>query len=182
MGPHEYPLRPQAVEVTLMVQGYTITNHYAKHLREMIDNNKHRDYLQNKHKWSDQTWANIAIPVLEAVAKATTITKLATKSKIAHGWLNLGLQRTRMVKDDEKEIAKRCPCCLEADEDFVHLLTCSDPRATKTRFESYEILRKKLRYHPGGIQLAQAIKTWTHQLNQRPIGKAHIKLIQQFVT
>ena len=30
--------------------------------------------------------------------------------------------------------------------------------------------------------MAQAIKTWTHQPNQRPIGKAHIKLIQRFVT
>ena len=164
-----------------MIGGYTITNQYGKNLREMIGADKLWDGLQTKHKWSNQTWANIAIPAFKAVAEKTTLNKLATRSKIAHGWLNLGTQRTQLVQQDKKATAKKCPCCLTATEDFVHLLTCPNPRAAKPRYKAIKILGKKLRYHPGGIQLAKAIKTWTHSPTLDPPATAHIKIIESFV-
>ena len=159
--PTQYPLRPPSVNVTVVSSGYTITNHYVKTIRNQIGIRLHRDYLHDKYKWSEQTWTDIAWDAYHAAAEAIPLTQLSTHSKLAHGWLDLGTHRQKLAASLEKEAASKCPCCLTATEDFQHLLTCPDPRSTKTRYEAYEQLRMALRHHPGGAYLTRAIKTWT---------------------
>jgi hypothetical protein len=50
----------------------------------------------------------------------------------------------------------------------VHLLTCSDARAKKARYEAIDDLRKEIKYHPAGRELLEAINLWTTDPSQPP--------------
>ena len=49
----------------------------------------------------------------------------------------------------------------QATEDLRHLLTCPDPRALKTRYDAFALLRKALDTSPGTSALSRAVQQWT---------------------
>jgi hypothetical protein len=61
-------------------------------------------------------------------------------SKFVHNWLNLGSQRAKF-HTASSDTAKQCRYC-QHEENFVHLMTCTDPCAKKCRFEATTPLRK----------------------------------------
>lgn len=79
-----------------------------------------------------------------------------------HNWLHLGSQRVKFgSKGNTQEIARCCPYCHQ-DEDFIHMLTCTDPRAQKFRYDAAIPLRTVLsKSGDAGNFLLRVIQTWT---------------------
>ena len=159
-----------------------ITSHYVSPLRAEIGADIHHDFLQAKYNWSDQQWCHIAWDSFEMVARRTQTKQTVNRSKLVHNWLNLGSQRAKFVKDDDKESnhAKQCPYC-QQDEDFQHMLTCSHRSALKTRYDASETLRKAIKSNAAGPYIMKAIKCWIQDPSKPPTVKIGILSAQNDV-
>ena len=159
-----------------------ITSHYVTRIWSEIGADNHRDYLQAKYNWSDQQWCHIAWDSFEMVARRTQTKQTVNRSKLVHNWLNLGSQRAKFVKDDDKESnhAKQCPYC-QQDEDFQHMLTCSHRSALKTRYDASETLRKAIKSNAAGPYIMKAIKCWIQDPSKPPTVKIGILSAQNDV-
>ena len=156
------PLLPRNLNVEVKYGNQVISAHYVARLRECILLDKHRDFLQEKYKWSDQDWANIAWDAFKATARRANLEHPVSRSKVVHNWLNLGTQRYAFGGGGTSlEIARCCPYCKQ-DEDFTHLLTCANPRALKFRYDAMLPLNKVLATSgEAGRFLRKAIQEWT---------------------
>ena len=101
------------------------------------------------------------------------------RTKLVHNWLNLGSQRAKF-HEQSNVTTKQCPYC-QQDEDFVHLLTCTDSRAKKCRFEASTNLRKGLQSIPGGSTLLRLINSWILNPAQHPCAPAATLGLQRAV-
>ena len=90
----------------------------------------------------------------------------ATRSKLVHNWLNLGVQRAKHGIA-RLETLRECPYCA-LPEDFVHLLSCADPRAMTSRYDASVVLKKALTDSVGGNSLFRAVKQWTLHPTEAP--------------
>jgi hypothetical protein len=81
---------------------------------------------------------------------------------VVHNWLHIGTQRVKFGNGGTSlEIERCCPYCKKA-EDFTHLLTCTEPRALKFRYDAMIPLQKVLsRSGDTGVSLLRAITAWT---------------------
>jgi hypothetical protein len=72
-------------------------------------------------------------------------------------WRAFETSSTQYIKGETP--ADKCPYyCCEADEDYVHLLTCSDTTgATKARYAKQLTNSKEIKYHSAGTELLNAI-------------------------
>ena len=148
--------------VILSFQRQRIPSHYIERLRDSISSDAHRTYLQQRYRWDDFVWSTIAWEPLYSIGRRTRQKPcFANRSKLIHNWLNLGSQRSKF-HSQSSTTSKQCPYCCQ-DENFIHLLTCSDPRAKKCRFLATTNLRKGLRSFPGGSTLLLLINSWIRQ-------------------
>ncbi|KAI2513929.1 hypothetical protein MHU86_313 [Fragilaria crotonensis] len=157
------PLIPRNLEVAVQYDQHIISSHYVARLRECISLTHHRTFLQRKYKWSDHTWSCIAWDDFMTCARKPNLTNPVTRSKIVHNWLHLGSQRVKFgSKGNTQEIARCCPYCHQ-DEDFIHMLTCIDPRAQKFRYDAAIPLLRTVLSKSGdaGTFLLRVIQTWT---------------------
>ena len=157
------PMLPRNLNVEVRYGTQVISVHYVNRLRECIFLTRHRDFLQEKYKWSDQVWVSIAWEALKTCArKPTRLEHPVSRSNVVHNWLNLGTQRYKFGNGGASvELARCCPFC-KADEDFTHLLTCKDSRALKFRSDAMLPLSKVLDAEgDAGDALHQAIQVWT---------------------
>ena len=161
------PLRPRTLTVEVRHGQQVISAHYVARIREAIAAKAHRQFLQNKYKWTDQVWESVALEALYSCARKLASDQPATRSKIDHNWLNLGIQRAKFgTKGATTELERCCPYCRQP-EDFTHLLTCPDPRALKFRYDASLPLRKAISsLGETGEALLEAIKAWTQDLQE----------------
>jgi hypothetical protein len=172
------PTRNQPVVVSYM--GQRIPSHYIKRLREAISSTTHRTYLQQRYQWSDQVWSTIAWEPLYTIGRRHTKKPcFVNRTKLVHNWLNLGSQRAKFHAQSTST-TKQCPYC-QNDENFLHLLTCNDPRAKKCRFEASTILRKGLKSTPGGPTLIRLMNLWIQNPTQSPQAQAGTHGLQRAV-
>ena len=138
-----------------------MSSHYVTHLRDAILTDRHRLFLERKYKWSAQTSATVAWEALYTCARRTVVSQASTRSKLVHNWVNLGAQRASFGNNLPPSATERwCPYC-KAPEDFLHLLTCVDPRALKARYEATAALNKAMSDGGAGPRaLYRAIKMW----------------------
>ena len=151
------PTRTLPIEVFFGTQ--TISSHYVSNLRAEISADRHRNFLQMKYNWSDQTWVWIAHESMALCAKRTTLNNAPNRSKLVHNWLNLGLQRAKITKD-APPLTRCCPFC-SLPEDFEHLLSCAHPKARKAQYDATLVLRRALEGPPAAAALLRAVKQWT---------------------
>lgn len=156
------PLIPRTLSVAVMYKRQVISSHYVARLRECITLDNHRQFLQQKYNWSNDVWMSIAWDALMKCARKPTLTQPVTRSKLVHNWLHLGSQRVKFGSGGTTlEIERCCPYCNQA-EDFTHLLTCTDPRAMKFRYDASIPFRKALsKLGDAGTFLLRAIQVWT---------------------
>ncbi|KAI2502774.1 hypothetical protein MHU86_11678 [Fragilaria crotonensis] len=156
------PLIPRTLSVAVRYSGQVISSHYIARLRESICLARHRAFLQAKYKWTNQIWESIAWDSFMQGARRPALVNPVTRSKLVHNWLNLGSQRAKFGSGGSNlEIARQCPYCAEA-EDFLHMLTCVEPRALAFRYYAMIPLRKVLAdYGERGSTLLRAIRDWT---------------------
>ena len=153
------PMIPRTLPVSISYRGQVISSHYVKHLRDEICLARHRIFLQNKYKWSDQSWAAIAWDSFQLCGRRTATLNTSFRSKLVHNWLHLGTRRATQSAAASLNI-NTCPMCNDL-EDFRHLLTCRSPRALRIRYAASAALGKKLADSPGPAALFRAIKQWT---------------------
>ena len=154
---HAIPTRH--LPVAIYYDGQIVSSHYVSNIRSEICADRHRDYLQAKYHWTDQTWAWIAHDSLALCAQRTTLKHAANRSKLIHNWLNLGLQRAK-VGNLTNPVARCCPYC-SCDEDFTHLLSCAAPKARKAQYDALLKFRKAIEGPPGAAAILRAVKQWT---------------------
>jgi hypothetical protein len=118
--------------MSISYRGQVISSHYVKHLRDEICLARHRIFLQNKYKWSDQSWAAIAWDSFQLCGRRTVTINSSFRSKLVHSWLHLGTRRATQSAASSLNI-NTCPMCSDL-EDFQHLLTCCSPRALRIRY------------------------------------------------
>jgi hypothetical protein len=173
------PTRNQPVVISIM--GQNIPSQYIKRLRDAITSDAHRTYFQQRYRWDDAVWSTIAWEPLYVIGRRTFQKPcFSNRSKLVHNWLNLGSQRAKF-HTASADTAKQCPYC-QNDENFVHLMTCIDPRAKKCRFEATTPLRKGLKGIPGGSTLLRLINLWTQTPTITPEAPAPTIAQQTAVT
>lgn len=139
-----------------------ISSHYISRLRTAIGLDGHRRYLQTKYKWTNAIWDSIAWDALSTCARRPALSNTSNRSKLVHNWLNLGKQRAQHGNGEpsQSQLENCCPYC-RSPEDFIHLVTCPDPRAQKSRYNAMLVLRKSFGSTQGAAALILAIKTCT---------------------
>ncbi len=156
----EFPLTPRNLPVEISYRQNVISSHYVSILREEIGLARHRIFLQHKYKWTNQIWNDIAWDSFHLCARRTHNANACFRSKLVHNWLHLGHRRAKQSASTVPSRINNCPMC-QAPEDLYHLLTCSSPRALKTRYAATAVLRKALDHSPGTSAFVHAIKQWT---------------------
>ena len=151
------PLRNHTVEVRHGTQVFS--SHYATRLRTAVSSKVHRRYLQTKYKWSPLVWESIAWDAFLYCGSRKVIAHPVTRCKVVHNWLNLGAQRAKIGRCPDSALESRCPYC-DQSETFVHLLTCSAPRAQKFRYDGLLVLGKALSGSQSGSALLGSLKAW----------------------
>jgi hypothetical protein len=150
---------PRHLPIEVSLNNQNISSHYISRLRDEISIRRHRYFLQEKYKWSDHTLSVIAWDAFVVCGHRVTTSNAPNRSKLVHNWLHLGVQRAKHSQDKSDTI-RACPYCA-LPEDFVHLLSCTAPRALKFRYDAYEILRKALNTSAEDQFLLRAVKQWT---------------------
>jgi hypothetical protein len=94
-------------------------------------------------------------------------------SKMLHGcWLNTGHQCKKFTKDPMSSL---CPCCHAPNKTFEHIVRCTAPSVTKTRYIAstnqanyYALSPRQLAHSPGGYystsQQEEALLNWLIQV------------------
>ena len=88
------PLTPRHLPVEISFRNQVISSHYVSRLREDIGLNRQRTFLQNKYKWNDQSWVDIAWDSFHLCAGHTQQIHSVSRSKLVHNWLHLGRRRS----------------------------------------------------------------------------------------
>jgi hypothetical protein len=163
--PNYLPTRNQPVVISHAQQ--RIPSHYIARLREEITSQAHRTYFQERYRWDDYIYGQIAWEPLYAIGRRhTSHRSFGNRSKLVHNWLNLGSQRAKFSPHQLPNTTQQsCPYCC-AEETFLHLLTCADPRAKKCRFDASTKLRKGLCSFQGGSTLLRIINLWIQHPTQ----------------
>ena len=157
------PLPTRGLPIAISYGGQIISSHYVTRLREAICTDDHKEFLLIKYNWSPHVASQIAWEAFSTCARRLNTTEGTTRSKLVHNWLNLGAQRATFHTGDDALVhsSQGCPYCNEP-EDFHHLLTCTEPRALKSRYEAAVVLNKHMSQGgPGPQALYQAIREWT---------------------
>jgi hypothetical protein len=95
--------------ITLMIHGVCIPSHYSHRIRSTIQKAKHRQYLQDKHDWSDDVWTTVDFGALKSAFLTLDPIKRVSCSKRLHGWLNTGAQKKHISPTAVD--AHLCPHC-----------------------------------------------------------------------
>jgi hypothetical protein len=75
---------------------------------------------------------------------------------MVHNWLNLGSQSAQIGRCVDAALERRCPYC-EEEETFVHLLSCTAPRAQRPRYDALGELHKGRGSSQSGVAIYQAV-------------------------
>jgi len=92
-----------------------------------------------KMKWTESIFSTVDWMAHKSAFTRLTRFQQITTAKLIHNLANVNKQNQLYYKTNPY-----CPICLQVDEDFVHVLTCTDPRATKNRQELLFQLEKDL--------------------------------------
>ena len=170
-APFSTPLIPISSPITITIAGNQLSSHYAQQLRLHIARTKHVQYLLQSKHWTPTTLQSVDLDGLRRLHHKKRAYRLATLSKLQHGWLNLGTQRSRYLKDDPD--SSKCPCCSAPQEDFVHLLTCTSTAMQSHRYSNLTTCLRQLDsippYNPPvANSLRNAIHAWIKQPSITP--------------
>jgi hypothetical protein len=142
-----FPPIPQGLHnpltaVTLLIDGIRIPSHYSHRIRTSIQGKKHRQYLQDKHDWSDTIWKSLDLVALKSAFLTLDPLKRISCSKSIHGWLNTGSQKQHI--SPQATDAHKCPRCHTVPETQQHILQCPHPSAHKRRYELLLPLKRRM--------------------------------------
>jgi hypothetical protein len=156
-----------STKISITINKIRYASNIEDNLRFHINGGYLRKYLQQKHSWTDSTWDTINLPAMGRFLKTLPLNQHTAHIKFIHDKQPLGNHKLRLapIKDPAVSI---CPCCLQTNEDQLHLLQCRDNPA---RPEALALLIKTLTdkaSHPYGICLAASIESFLKDPNTQP--------------
>ncbi len=114
-----------------------------------------------KMKWTESIFSTVDWMAHKSAFTRLTRFQQITTSKLIHNLANVNKQNQLYYKTDP-----RCPICLQVDEDFVNVLTCTDPRSTQNRQELLLQLEKDVtNIHTPKVVLQTILQVFHHWLN-----------------
>jgi hypothetical protein len=151
------------------LSGKEITKTY-KYLQHTKYGQGLKDYVQRKQQWQERETNNIDWTNLGVALQKLTVTKLAQRSKMMHGWQNTGTQKKVILEskkthdewDEDIETIIQCPICKQPELQ-LHYTTCTHEIMMSMRHAEIQQLQKglqKLNTYEG------ITAVWTKCINQ----------------
>lgn len=154
-------LHVPSMGISISVRGVRITSRYSHTIRAMIQGRKHREYLQERHGWNNETWRMIDHGSLTTAYLCQGPLQRIQCSKMMHGWLNTGRQKKKISPNAVD--SHKCPRCGEPDESQEHILRCPAASAHRTRYVLVYNMCKEITPNPRcPVQriFATCVKSW----------------------
>jgi hypothetical protein len=145
--PLTHSLTNPLTAVTLKINGICVSSHYSHRIRSTIQHAKHRQYLQERHTWSNTTWGTMDFCALKSAFLTLDPIKRVSCSKSLHGWLNTGSQKQHISPTAAD--AHLCPQCKLQLETQEHALQCSHSSAHKRRYKLLLPMKCRILTNPG---------------------------------
>ena len=146
-SPLPHGLNNPLTAVTLKIHGICIHSHFSHRLRSTIQKVKHRQYLQDRHRWSNEVWDTMDFSALKSAFLTLDPLKRISCSKRIHGWLNTGAQKKHISPTATD--AHLCPRCKLHFETQDHVLQCPHSSAHKQRYELLFPMKRRILTNPG---------------------------------
>jgi hypothetical protein len=128
--PLKCPCAPPGYQVRLLFHSSVITSKFYHTLTKLKHNKSLKQHIMKKTNWTELTFSKVDWMAHKSAFNQLTRFQQITTAKLIHKLANVNTQNQLYYKTDP-----HCPMCFQDDEDFVHVLTCSDPRATQNRQE-----------------------------------------------
>ena len=152
------PLWPRTLTIEVRHGRQVISAHYVAHLCEVNTAKEHRQFLQNKYKWTYQVWGSFAMKAFHFRARKLATDHPVTRSKIVQ---NAQIRSTGATTEIEECC---CPYCRQP-EHFTHdLLLTHQHWSESTRvlvWCQYTLGTAISKIGETGETLLAAIKVWT---------------------
>jgi hypothetical protein len=145
--PLEQGLNNPLLAVTLLIDGTCIPSHYSHRIPSSFQKWKHRQYLQDKHGWTDTVWHTLDFGALKSAFLTLDPIKQVSCSQRIHGWLNTGTQKQHISQTAVD--AHQCPRCKLTIETQEHVLQCTHSSAHKWQYELLLPMKCRILTVPG---------------------------------
>jgi hypothetical protein len=110
--------------ISISILGTRLTAQYDECICYHINGYHVKQYMQERKHWDDNTWKMIDLGRFGQHFKRLAPAQQTRHMKLVHDQLPLG-KRRYMISQSKDDTLKKCPCCMEADEDPRHLLDVS---------------------------------------------------------
>ena len=154
-------------QVSILIQGIPLTSHFDSCIRFHINGYHIRQYMQQRHAWSDATWEDIDFALFGQHFKRLRQNHQITHMKRVHGQLPIGRRRYQQARVQDPNL-KLCPCCKTHEESADHLLRCRENPAFSS---SMKQLRREMvtgDAHPFRYILMEGIERWSNNQTFSP--------------
>ena len=127
MNKRAHPIRstehlPSAA-ISIFIDKTRYYQNIDENMRYHINGSYLKDYLQQRHQWSEYVWYTIDMTAFGRHFKTIPLAHRPAHLKFVHDHLPLGDRKYKcsQVKDPKVRV---CPCCQSEDEDLMHFLQC----------------------------------------------------------
>jgi hypothetical protein len=148
-------------KVSILIQGVRLTSQIDASIRFHINGYHLRQYMQERHGWTDTTWADIDFGLFGQHFKRLRPNHRVTHMKRVHGQLPLGRRRHQQARTKDPTL-ELCPCCKQYAETSTHLLQCDK---NPVHYKSLQQLRRDIvnnDTHPVRYLLIEGLEQWSH--------------------
>jgi hypothetical protein len=166
LKPSQFTDHHKGQQVSLSIQGVRITSHIDSCIRFHINGYHLRQYLQKKRKWSDSTWETVNFDSFGRHFRRLFPSHQIAHMKLVHDQQPLGKRRHR-IAPVKTESLKLCPCCMAAEEDQRHFLTCSSNSGRDHALKTFKKSMLGSDSHPVRYLIEEGIQNW---INIHPTG------------
>jgi Reverse transcriptase (RNA-dependent DNA polymerase) len=131
--------------VTVAINGDIYPTRIDEQIRYHINGSYMKEYLKDKHGWSESTWGKIDINAFGRHFKSLTGTRRVQHMKFVHNLQPIGANQTKIqsAQDEEAKKSDKCPCCLNQVETQFHLLQCKSNPAREKAIKALTNATKK---------------------------------------
>ena len=121
--PTQYTNHVPWQQVSILINGTRYPSQVDAQLRYHINGSYLKQYLQQKHGWSEKVWMTIDMHSFGRHFKTLSPNVKIHQMKFVHDLLSIGHRKGLLSKARASEVTM-CPCCHIATETTYHLLQC----------------------------------------------------------
>jgi hypothetical protein len=146
---------------SLVIDGHIVVGHAKRQIRDHINTYLLREYIATSNGWSANTRSKVNWSCFGQHLRHLKGPSHRRRLQFIYRWNNTGLQKGRLVQDDElRTTAQRCPACHAATECHDHLFFCIVLKERRDELSSCLEFEKPNAVHVGLQTLSLCIKVW----------------------